>query len=309
MLKPEGFEKQLQCNVDFSKVENILSCLKYDRVFEVIPFQLSDKGLHVYFKNSEFKGLIPLEEIFADFPGAVNKSYLKKISTPLSVCVIDVLEDEKTIILSRKKASGIALEEILKLKPGDVVNGVVTSVHPKFVFVDIGSGNSFLLPIQNSSRSFVSNMSDRFEKGEKINCIIKSVNQDTKKVVLTHRELLGTWEQNVMNFSPGIITNGIVRKIESEAVYIELLPNLFGLADTPNFDIKENDVVTVNIDSITPVNMKIRLKITCVQKNINLDMHHYNYYHYYYKPGDHIKSWKYSPDYSNKVIETIFEEE
>ena len=47
----------------------------------------------------------------------------------------------------------------------------------------------------------------------------------------TIRELLGTWEENAELFTPGETVTGVIRSIEDYGVFIELMPNLAGLAE------------------------------------------------------------------------------
>lgn len=51
------------------------------------------------------------------------------------------------------------------------------------------------------------------------------------RVALSHKELLGSWEENAALFSPGETVAGVIRSSESYGVFIELTPNLAGLAE------------------------------------------------------------------------------
>lgn len=56
-------------------------------------------------------------------------------------------------------------------------------------------------------------------------CAIK--NRDPQgRIVLTLRELLGTWSENAACFAPGETVVGIVRSVEDYGVFIEIAPNL-----------------------------------------------------------------------------------
>ena len=65
--------------------------------------------------------------------------------------------------------------------------------------------------------------------GQQILCAIKS--RDLQgRFVLTIRELLGTWEENAAGFTVGETVVGIVRSVEEYGTFIEIAPNLAGLA-------------------------------------------------------------------------------
>ena len=81
-----------------------------------------------------------------------------------------------------------------------------------------------------------------------------------RRIHLTHRELLGTWAENAALFHAGETVRGIVRSIESYGIFIELTPNLSGLAERRS-GLHEGEAVSVFIKSILPDRTKIKLTI------------------------------------------------
>ncbi len=77
---------------------------------------------------------------------------------------------------------------------------------------------------------------------------------------LTHKELLGTWLENAASFAPGEAVPGIVRGVKEYGVFVELTPNLSGLAEWRG-DVSPGDRVSVYIKSIRPDTRKIKLQI------------------------------------------------
>lgn len=51
------------------------------------------------------------------------------------------------------------------------------------------------------------------------------------RICLSQRELLGTWEENASLFEQGETVAGIVRSVEDYGIFVELTPNLAGLAE------------------------------------------------------------------------------
>lgn len=141
-----------------------------------------------------------------------------------------------------------------------VVGGVVKSIQPYGVFVEIGKGLTGLLYIEDISISRIKTPEERFKIGQKVNVMIKCIDRDNKKINLTYKELLGTWEDNIKEFSEGDIVEGIVRETEKQrnGIFIELKPNLVGLAEY-----KENAIygekVNVEIKRIIPEKKKVKL--------------------------------------------------
>lgn len=68
---------------------------------------------------------------------------------------------------------------------------------------------------------------------------------------MTHKELLGTWMENASWFCPGETVRGTVRSVKEYGSFIELTPNLSGLADARE-KLDPGDGVSVYIKSIRP---------------------------------------------------------
>ena len=118
--------------------------------------------------------------------------------------------------------------------------------------------------------------------------------------MLTLRELLGTWAENAACFSPGETVVGIVRSVEDYGVFIEIAPNLAGLAE-PDTALHPGQTVSVYIKSILPDKMKIKLVV--VNKNLNQKM---RFEPHYFVTRGRLDRWIYSTPQSRKQIETVF---
>ena len=70
-----------------------------------------------------------------------------------------------------------------------------------------------------------------------------------------HPELLGTWAENAAAFTPGETVVGIVRSVEDYGTFVEIAPNLAGLAESCP-DLRPGQAVSVYIKSILPEKMK-----------------------------------------------------
>ena len=114
------------------------------------------------------------------------------------------------------------------------------------------------------------------------------------------RELLGTWEENAAEFSPLTTVGGIVRSIEPYGIFVELAPNLAGLAEFSQ-GVEAGSHASVYIKSIIPSKMKIKLIIVdCFDADYPAQPPEY-----FIKEG-HIDRWVYSPGNSDKLIESEF---
>ncbi len=264
-----------------------------------------EKGVGLRLSLGGFEAIIPTNEIILSLGNEEIKEAAIVTRVNKNVCfIVDKIDknsnDEVIIYLSRKKAQEIAFAGYIRhLKCGDVISCVITHIDSFGVFCDIGIGISALLPIDFISVSRIQSPFDRFAIGQKIYCIVKSIDENNR-IVLTHKELLGSWEENAQLFSPQTKTLGIVRSIEDYGIFIELAPNLAGLAEVCE-GIEVGDIVNVYIKSILKDKMKIKLVIISKLKNSDFDIK-INYF----KTKGHINYWKYSSDNASKLIETYF---
>ena len=131
---------------------------------------------------------------------------------------------------------------------------------------------------------------------------MKNIDSDGR-IFTSERELLGSWEENAALFSEGQTVRGIVRSVENYGVFVELKPNLAGLAEY-RADIEPGQSAAVYIKSIIPEKMKIKLII--------IDAHDADVmrepleYFVDFSSVNHIDSWTYSPPSCKRVIESVF---
>ncbi len=74
-------------------------------------------------------------------------------------------------------------------------------------FIDIGGGITGLLHIEDISISRIKSPEERFFVGQKINVMIKSIDPENNRIVLSYKELLGNWEENIQDFQEKMIVD------------------------------------------------------------------------------------------------------
>ncbi|MEG0019640.1 MAG: S1 RNA-binding domain-containing protein [Oscillospiraceae bacterium] len=263
-----------------------------------------DKGNGLRFNLGGYEAFMPAQEVYLSFDESPIKEAAIATRVNKFVCFIitDIMEENGTVLIyiSRKKAQQLAYDNyISQLSPGDILPCTVTHIDRFGVFCDIAYGISALLPIDFISVSRIQSPSDRFSVGQQIFACIKSLDKNGR-IVLSHKELLGSWLENAEYFTNGMNTTGIVRSIEPYGIFIELAPNLAGLAENCE-GIAIGDVVNVYIKNILPDKMKIKLVIMSTLQNPNFSPE-IKYFH----TDGRISHWKYSTENCMKIIETIF---
>ncbi len=229
---------------------------------------LCDRDFNLIFSLGGMRAVMPREEVsLVENGGTVRDiAVITRVGKPCAF-LIDRIETraEPILFLSRKRAQEKCLREKLDaLEDGDILSAKVTHFEPFGAFCDIGCGIASLLSIDCISVSRIWHPSDRFRLGENIYCAVKGRDEvclgSRGRICLTHKELLGTWAQNAEKFEAGQTVVGIIRSIEHYGIFIELTPNLAGLAEW-RADVKVGDGCAVYIKSIIPAKRKIKLVI------------------------------------------------
>ena len=233
---------------------------------------------------------------------------ITRVGKAVSFKVLRIERDadgEPVAYLSRRAAQEECLEKyIMKLSCGDIIDAKVTHLEPFGCFCDVGCGVISLLPIDCISISRISHPVDRYHIGQFIKTVVKFIDYETKKISLTHKELLGSWEENAAKFQPGQTAAGIVRSVEQYGIFIELAPNLAGLAEYKE-DVYEGQNAAVYIKNIIPERMKIKLVLIDTYGNEQTGVQKPAKPVYYLDCG-RIDKWRYSPSNCEKIIETVF---
>lgn len=278
------------------------------RILEA-PAALCDSDMNLYVDLGNVRGYMPREEVAYCRAGEEVKqiAVITRVGKPVCFKVIGMREERgmPTAILSRRAAQLECRTAFLAdLIPGDIIRAKVTHLEQFGAFVDIGCGIPSLLTVDCISVSRISHPADRFTVGEYIPVVIRSIDRENDRIFVTHRELLGTWEENAAAFSPTETVSGIVRSIEDYGIFVELAPNLAGLAEVkPHVHV--GDVASVYIKSIIPSRMKIKLVLIDACPGTALPPPTRKYF-IDQSRVTHIDRWLYSPPGCAKIIETVF---
>lgn len=311
---PEGASLYTSENLSYiSNLSGLERAMRENKTLEA-RVVMCDNDLNLYVDLCGIQGIIPKNEcvLTPDGESAKDIAIITRVGKPVcfKVLSIEAKGDTFCAVLSRKSAQNECKNLYLtSLLPGDVIDATVTHLDTFGAFVDIGCGNISLLSIDCISISRISHPSDRLSVGQRIKVIVKSNDAENGRIYVTLKELLGTWEENATAFAVGQTVGGIVRSIENYGVFVELAPNLAGLAELRDdrrafFNLKAGDSVSVYIKSIIPEKMKIKLVLI----DIAPEAHEAKPIQYFIDTGKtvHIDFWRYSPAFCTKSVETVF---
>ena len=313
-FKPEGTLYKTKENKDaLSSPAALERAWRTGEILEA-PVLLCDSHMRLHVDLGCMRGIIEREEAVYCRPTESLKdiAIITRVGKTVAFKILRFDEEngERVAILSRREVQRDCIYEFLsRLVPGDIIPARVTHLENYGAFVDIGCGVSSLLSIDCISVSRISHPRDRLYAGMYLYVVIKSIDKELSRIFVTLKELLGTWEENTARFSAGETVVGRVRSIESYGIFVELTPNLAGLAElrgSGNTPVRcaVGDTAAVFIKSIIPERMKVKLVI--------IDAYPSNEppaairYYIDGEKTDHIDYWEYSPACSTRLVETIF---
>lgn len=274
----------------------------------------SDLRLHVDLHCAH--GILEPEEAVFCRAGEARKdiAIITRVGKPIAVRILSIERrgDEWIARLSRRRAQECCVRNYLSaLSPGDLIPAKVTHLENFGAFLDVGCGVSSLLSVDCISVSRISHPRDRLSCGMSLTVAVKSIDRENGRIYVTLRELLGTWEENAALFEAGQTVTGIIRSVENYGVFVELTPNLAGLAELRAED-TVNDIravigkgAAVYIKSIVPDRMKVKLVLI----DVGIPEPPRKPLSYYVDAGatPHLCNWIYSPAGSRKLVETQFD--
>lgn len=306
---PEGMYSGSQNSENMSSVIALERAMAQRRILEA-PAILCDGDLNLIVDLGIMQGIVPRAQTALSPSGEPIKdiAIISRVGKPISFIITGFESDGRggtRAILSRRAAQSACLHDyLLTLQAGDIIPARVTHLEHFGAFVDVGCGLASLFSIDSISISRIAHPRDRFYVGMPVRAVVKSVDPDSQRIYVSHKELLGTWEENAAQFRVGQTVVGIVRSVEEYGIFVELAPNLAGLAEYRE-DVEIGQPAAVYIKNIIPERMKIKLVIidTCKAENGRTGER----MQYFIPPEvEHIDYWRYSPVGTNRVIESVF---
>lgn len=277
------------------------------KILEGIVTKCDSNSMRLFVDLFGITGIIEREECLIG-DEIKDIAIITRVGKAVSFKVMQIIKDEKEVraILSRREAQRECMENyLMDLTPGDIIPAKITHFEPFGAFLDIGCGIASLMSIDCVSVSRISSPKQRFYEREELNVIVKSIDYETGRIYVSTKELFGTWEENAAAYEAGQTVFGIIRSIEGYGIFVELTPNLAGLAEFKE-GVRVGQSCAVYIKSIIPEKMKIKLVIidTCdtpppldTKKHYKIDT----------SKEKHICAWRYSPASCPRIIETVFD--
>ena len=315
LYRPEGSLISLSENIEYiSSLAGLEKAFTEGKILESSVL-LCDSSMRLHVDLNGILGIIEREEAVFCREGEIIKdiAVITRVGKPVCFKIIGFRKENGKLVavLSRRASQKEChVNSLSTLRDGDIIPAKVTHLESFGAFVDVGCGLSSLLTVDNISVSRISHPRDRLNVGDDVYVVVKSRDESSGRLYVSMKELLGTWQENANMFEVGQTVSGIVRSVEDYGVFVELAPNLAGLAeireDTRDTDIaKIGNTTAVYIKSILPDRMKIKLVL--IDGYSAAISEKPPKYFIDCQNTKHISHWRYSPTHAQKVVESIFD--
>jgi small subunit ribosomal protein S1 len=235
-----------------------------------------------------YGAFVKLEEGVEGLVHISEMSWTKRINHPsemvsvgeeIDVVVLEVNKAKQEISLGMKQTEANPWTLLAEKYPaGTVITGKIRNLTNYGAFVEIEEGIDGLLHVSDLSwTKKLAHPSEMLKKGDTIQCVVLSVDQEKNRVALGLKQLTeDPWINAIpTNYQPGMIVKGKVTKITNFGVFVELEPGLEGLLhvselsdqkiENPQDVVKIGDEVEVKILRVDMDDRKIGLSLKRAQ--------------------------------------------
>jgi len=209
-------------------------------------------------------------------------SWTKRISHPnelvhigdeVQVVVLGINKEKQEISLGMKQTQENPWDKFAERYPrGTKVEGVVRNLTNYGAFIEIEEGIDGLLHVSDMSWvRKIGHPSEMVEKGQKLTCVVLSVDQERRRIALGLKQLTeDPWEKQIPDkYQPGQLVTGTVTKLTNFGVFVGLEDGLEGLlhiseladhkVENPEEVVKVGEAIEVKILRVDTEERKIGL--------------------------------------------------
>ena len=260
----------------------------WENVEDRYPVESQHKGEVVNVMN--YGAFVKLEAGIEGLVHISEMSWTRRINHPneivsigdmIDVVVLNINKEKQEISLGMKQVHPNPWDKVAEKYPKDTeIEGVVRNLTNYGAFIEIEEGIDGLLHVSDMSWvKKISHPSEMLAKGDKVKCVILSVDQERKRVALGLKQMTNDpWEGDIPErYHPGDVKVGKVTKLTNFGVFVELEQGLEGLlhiselaeekVDSPEDVVKVGDEIEVKVLRVDAGERKIGLS----RRNIDED--------------------------------------
>ncbi len=214
-----------------------------------------------------------------------HPSEMVTIGDEVDVVILNINKEKQEISLGMKQCEvnpWTQVEE--KYPPGTIIEGKVRNLTNYGAFIEIEEGIDGLLHVSDMSWTRkVSHPSELLKKGDSVQTIVLSVDQNKKRVALGLKQLQeDPWQTTVLEkYHTGDIVDGVVTKLTTFGVFVALDEDVEGLLhiselsdqkiENPEDVVKVGEHLTLRIIKVDEKERKIGLSLRQVDSDLGVD--------------------------------------
>src|SRR5699024_8719233 len=252
--------------------EELTKKYEAEEIFETEVKEVVKGGLVV---DVGLRGFIPASLVETHFVDDFS-DYLNKT---LTVKIVDLDQEQNRLILSHRavleQEANKEKEALLEsLEKGQVIEGTVQRITDFGAFVDIG-GVDGLVHISELAHAHVDKVTDVVSEGDKINVQVLSVDPESERISLSHKNTLaGPWENISERIAEGDTVDAVVKRLVDFGAFLEIEKGVEGLVhiseiadrhiETPQEELTVSDKIQVKVLSVNEADQRISLSIKAI---------------------------------------------
>ena len=222
------------------------------------------------------EGLVHISEM--SWTKRINHpSELVKVGDKLNVVVLEFNHTKQEISLGMKQAEMNPWDLVENHYPiGTIIEGTVRNLTSYGAFVEIEEGIDGLLHVSDMSwTKKVTHPSEMVKKGDKLQCVVLSVDREKKRIALGKKQLhADPWLETIpANYHVGDLLSGYVTKITNFGAFVKLEDDLEGLLHISEL----SDSKVTNVEDVLKIGMKVEVRVIRVdveERKIGLSFVH-----------------------------------
>jgi small subunit ribosomal protein S1 len=224
---PANEEKPAPVVVTDELLQRLHGIMERNEVITVHIAQRIRGGLRVIYDG--IKMFLPASQFFLKKTPS-NDELQAAVGTDIPVQITDIVKDEAgriSFVVSRRNL--LREEFYRRIKVGDVVEGVITSVQSFGLFVDIG-GFDGLVHITRVAHRPPAKLSEAFKPGDTVRAQIVEIDPAHDKISLSMKALEPSpWKTASERYHNGEQYSGVVTRLAPFGAFVELEPGIEGL--------------------------------------------------------------------------------
>ena len=222
------------------------------------------------------EGLVHISEM--SWTKRINHpSELVKTGDKVEVVVLEYNHQKQEISLGMKQAEMNPWDMVEQHYPlGTVIEGTVRNLTSYGAFVEIEEGIDGLLHVSDMSwTKKVTHPSEMVKKGDKLQCVVLSVDKEKKRIALGKKQLSSDpWTDSIpQNYHVGDLLSGYVTKITNFGAFVKLEDDLEGLLHISEL----SDSKISSVEEVLRIGMKVEVRVIRVdtdERKIGLSFVH-----------------------------------